>query len=903
MKSKQLVASLFVFFITLAGCTSAPVEKKYRIGLSQCMLDDAWRQAMIRDVEIEASNYDNIEIIIKDADNNNDRQIKQIKELIDQQVDVLIISPFESEPITAVAREAYERGIPTVITDRKVNTDRYTTYVGADNYAIGFAAGTYAARFLPPEATILEVWGMAGSSPARERHQGFADALRDRTDLKYRTVEADWRYDTAVEKLKETDFSQPVDLVYCHNDMMAIAARQRLVAIDSVRGKNIPVIGIDAVPGAGLESVANGEINASFLYPTGGSQVIRTALQILNGKPVDKYIPLKSGQVDKDAARSMLLQAEQLNNYQQRIITQRSRLDSLLNRFRFLRNSLRLITLMMIAFVALSVYIFYINRKIRMKNRELHAINLKEEEQRRKLIALNAEIEEVTASKLQFFTNISHEVRTPLTLILGPLDRLLNVLHDSPCLPDLQLIHKNAQRLLRVINQLLDFRKVETKQEKLSLRQVELVAFAGEVKSYFDSMAKVRNITYTFASSFPSCPVWIDADMVEKILVNLLSNAFKFTPENGRIALRLDSSGQFVSITVEDSGCGIPAENLPYLFNRFYSGNSRTGTGIGLHLVNEYTRMHNGNVTVESTPGEGTLFTVHLPLERPEPGNEQLAASPIPALAYDASQLDDTEEKTLMAQTYPYAVLIVEDDEEVRSFLEKELSVNFRILSASNGKEALEVLQEEEVSLVLSDVMMPEMNGFELCRAIKSNLVSSHIPVILLTALSDERQRTYGIAGGADGYIGKPFRINLVKISIIRVLEERKRLREQLLLKLQSSNLLLSEPEKVENMDDLFLRKFLSRIEEVYTDPEFTVEKLSETLGLSRGHLHRKVKELTGITPVDFLRNYRLKKAAQLLKQNRYSVSEVAYQTGFSSPAYFSKCFKTVYNVTPTEYQ
>lgn len=231
------------------------------------------------------------------------------------------------------------------------------------------------------------------------------------------------------------------------------------------------------------------------------------------------------------------------------------------------------------------------------------------------------------------------------------------------------------------------------------------------------------------------------------------------------------------------------------------------------------------------------------------------------------------------------------------------MSANFRILTAVNGKIALNILQDEEISLVLSDVMMPEMNGFELCRSVKTDLATSHIPIILLTALSDERQRMYGISGGADAYIQKPFQVNYVKVRIVRILEEHRRLREQLLHKLQDSNLLMSEPEKVENMDDIFLRKFVSRIEEVYTDSEFNVEKLSDTLGLSRGHLHRKIKELTGTTPVDFLRNYRLGKAAQLLKQKQYSVSEIAYQTGFSSPAYFSKCFKAVYNMTPSEFQ
>ena len=248
--------------------------------------------------------------------------------------------------------------------------------------------------------------------------------------------------------------------------------------------------------------------------------------------------------------------------------------------------------------------------------------------------------------------------------------------------------------------------------------------------------------------------------------------------------------------------------------------------------------------------------------------------------------------------------MVGEGDDEVRAFLEKELSENFRVFTATNGKVALNLLQEEnEISLVLSDVMMPEMNGFELCRSIKTDIAISHIPVILLTALSDERQRMYGISGGADGYIQKPFHVNFVKLRIIRILDEQKKLREAFLKKLQSSNMLMAQPEKVENMDDLFLRRFLTQIEEIYTDSEFNVEKLSDTLGLSRGHLHRKIKDLTGTSPVDFLRNYRLKKAAVLLKEKQYNINEIAYQTGFSSPAYFAKCFKAVYNQTPKEYQ
>ena len=880
---------VWLTLIVLCGCTSSGKQKKHVIGLSQCMLDDAWRQAMINDMRIEASNYDDVEIIIKDAQNNNETQIQQIRDLIRQKVDVLIISPYQSEPITAVAEEAYRAGIPTIITDRKVNTDQYTSFVGANNYEIGLAAGNYAANYLPPNAIILEIWGLTQTSPAQERHKGFVDALREREDLSFRKIEGQWLVDTARMELRKLEHPEQIDFVYAHNDMMAIAAREYFMAWDSIRGRDLRIIGVDAVAGAGLEAVEDGRINASFLYPTGGEQVIRTAMRIIQGEPVDKFIPLRTAPVDHQSARTLLLQADQLQKYRQRIEAQRSRIDGLSDRFYFLRNSLGVISLLMIGFIALSIYAFYINRKMRQANR--------------KLISLNAEMKEVTAQKLQFFTNVSHEVRTPLSLILAPLDRLIVSLRESPYASDLRLIQKNANRLLRVINQILDFRKVEGKQEKLAVREIDLVPFVGEIKSYFDSMASVRAIAYTFTSSIKQCTLWIDPDLLEKVFVNLLSNAFKFTPEGGSVRIELTEEEDRVFIQVIDTGSGIQPGNLPHLFDRFYTEDRSMGTGIGLHLVKEYIHMHGGEIRVESEPGQRTTFTVCLRKGKAHFEDSDLMETSVSHQAYEASRLDDSETHKMLSKTYPYTILITEDDDEVRCFLERELSPHFKTRTAANGKDALRVLEEEEISLVVSDVMMPEMNGFELCRMIKSQLPFSHIPVILLTALTDERQRIFGITGGADDYIQKPFHTDYVKIKIIHLLQERQKLRERLLEKLRDNKLLLSEPEKVESIDDAFLRKFAEQIEAVYADPEYNVEKLSETLGLSRGHLHRKIKELTGTAPVEFLRTYRLNKATQLLRQNAYTVSEVAYRTGFSSPAYFSKCFKAVYGVTPTEYQ
>jgi len=904
MKTTGHIICLLTVLFFLYACNPLKDEKKYVVGLSQCMLDDAWRQTMIKEAQIEASNYDDLKLVVRNADTKNKHQIEQIRELIDMKVDVLIISPNESEALTPVAEEAYKAGIPTIITDRKINSELYTTFVGASNYDIGLSAGTYADSHLPLNAVILEIWGLATSSPAQERHKGFVDALLHRSDISFVKLDGEWRYDTTSVRIQHLSVPEKIDFVYAHNDMMAIAAREYFISRDPVYGKALPIIGVDAVHGAGLEAVEDGRINASFLYPTGGDEVVRTAMRILHDQPVERFIPLSTATVNRNIAQTLLLQAQQLLNYQQRIETQLSRLDRLINRYNFLQSSLAVILSLRIGFIALTIYAFRINKKMQKTNQTLREINRKEEEQRQKLIALNAEIKEVTAQKLQFFTNVSHEVRTPLTLILAPLDRMIRMLHDSPYLSDLQLIQKNADRLLRVINQILDFRKIEGKQEKLKIRETEIVSFCQEVKSYFDSMANVRNISYTIISDTKQCNIWIDTDLIEKVLVNLLSNAFKFTPENGKVTVRISEKDDKIILQVEDNGSGIKEENIPYLFDRFYTEDRTMGTGIGLHLAYEYIHMHQGEISVKSVPNQQTLFTIRLLKGKKHLTEDYVNELPVSPLSYEASNLDDSEEKSLLSRQYPYHILIVEDDDEVRSYLQKELEEQFSIRTAINGKEALKILEgEEEISLIVSDVMMPEMNGFELCRIVKTNLSYNHIPLILLTALSDEKQRIFGISGGADGYIQKPFHINYVKIKIIRLLEDRKRMREQLLKKLQDSHLLLTEPEKAQNIDDLFLHKFLDQLEDIYTDSEFNIERLSESLGLSRGHLHRKIKELTGTSPVDFLRNFRLNKAAILLRQNQLTVSEVAYQTGFTSPAYFSKCFKTTYNMTPKEYQ
>ena len=899
---------LLIFILSLTiSCKRGGEEKEFVVGISHSSVNDSWRKAMMLDMQVKASDYPGMTLEMKDANEDNDTQIKQIRELVKKKVDLIIISANESGPVTTAAVEAYRAGIPTIIIDRKIYSEEYTTFIGADNYEIGRAAGLFTNSLLKNgKTTIVEIWGREGSSSALDRHNGFSDALIHNDNIILKTVYGRWHRDEAKVNIAALGSFEDIDIVYAHNDVMALAAREAIMEVNPQAAERIKFIGIDALPGKGkgIEAVRDGYLTASFVYPTGGSTAIKVAWQILNGVPVSKQYALTSALIDKDNAGTIYLQTEQLADYQEQIEKQRNNLDKMFSEYRFLQNSVGLILLLLGVVLLLALYVIHIFRKVQRKNHELKHTNMQVEQQREELAIANRKNEQATTRKLQFFTNVSHEIKTPLTLILGPLNKLSKELPpDSPIVDDIHIIKKNADRLKRVVSQLLDFRKVESNKMDMRVTEVDLVAFIEEVKSYFDNMAQSKQIHYSFQHTVRSVMLWVDTDKMEKILANLLSNAFKFTPEGGTVTIRLQEHAGYVILSVEDNGKGILPQNLSAVFDQFFTADQVTGTGIGLHLTREFVSMHKGSIHVESEPGKRTVFFVELPKGKSHFDETCTFAPSVTELSSGVANLDTREMDEIVNRTYDYTILVVEDDPDINAYLQKELKPNFRILAAGNGAAAVDILAKENVSLVISDVMMPEMNGYELCKRIKSDIAFSHIPVILLTALSDDKQRMYGIASGADEFIQKPFHIEELKLRIVRLLEERARLRNAFAQELQSPAASDLKIGKTESMDDVFMRKFMALIEEAYPDSDFSIEKASDMLGLSRVHLYRKVKELTGVTPTDFLRNYRLKRAAALLREKGRNVNEVAYATGFSSPPYFSKCFKAAYTVTPTEYQ
>lgn len=906
---RVVILFLTGLFIFLSSCLhDEERDRKYVIGFSQCT-SDPWREAVLLEMQIEASNYRNVELVIYNAMDNSSRQVSQIRKLISQNVDVLIISPNEAIPITDVAVEAYRKGIPTIIHDRKIQSEEYTVSIGANNYNIGSAIGDYINKQLPANSTILEIWGLEGSSPAIERHDGFMDHLEKNKNFKITQLFGKWHYNNAYEAVSDLSAFEEIDMVYAHNDVMALAARDVIMKKDSASAKRIRFIGIDGVygDGAGLQAVADERLEASFQYPTGGAICIQVAMTIIKGKKVKKNYVLNTAIIDRSNAKTILAQSEQLNNYQKRINRQKQEEDNLLSRFKFLRNSTILILTLMLLIIPLLGYVMYMNLRIKNKNRELHDKNQLVEAQKEELAVKNKQIENITNQKLQFFTNISHEIRTPLTLILGPVNKLIkNSRLDPSIQEDVALMKRNVDRLYRIVNQILDFRRIDNDKMKLILRQVDFIEMAREVFDYFTGIAEEKEIRYEFHTNINKLPIYIDVNKIEQVLVNIISNAFKYSDSKGSISLTLTNEEKTILIEVEDHGRGISQENIEHLFERFYTGNKKLGTasfGIGLNLSKEYVDLHGGEIQVESQPGKYTLFTVRLHKSITHYTHEySLEETDHFNLHHPDMEVDTTMVNEILSKDYDYHILVVEDDSDVRYSLQKELSNNFKVEVAANGNEAIEILnQDAALHLIVSDVLMPGMNGFQLVTRVKNDLAFSHIPIILLTALSEDSQRIYGIAEGADEYIPKPFNMDFLKIRIINIVSERQKMKEIYLQNLQTGTMDNAAVGKLMKIDQLFRDKLLSIVDTQYDNSSFSIEELSEQLGLSRVHLYRKMKALFGVSPTDYLRNYRLNKAMLLLKSHQHNISEVAYMTGFTSPAYFTKCFRTLYGITPSE--
>lgn len=510
---------------------------------------------------------------------------------------------------------------------------------------------------------------------------------------------------------------------------------------------------------------------------------------------------------------------------------------------------------------------------------------------------------ELDRIKIKFFTNVSHEFRTPLTLILTPLEKMLRTAPDGEQKDQFQLIHRNARRLLNLVNQLLDFRKMEVQEIKLNTSEGDIVKFIREVFYSFSDLSEKNNIRFTFHTSVQQLETFFDQDKLEKILFNLLSNAFKFTPENGSVAIALDVSHQgdtrFLEIKVRDTGIGIPPDLQERIFERFFQSDLpktmvNQGSGIGLSITREFVKIHGGSISVDSEPGKGSCFTVCLPLAELK---SSVAGETLEIARTGVITVDETEHLSHDKRKKP-VVLIVEDNEDFRFYLKDNLRSKYSILEAKNGKEGLEKAVSLMPDLIVSDIMMPEMNGIELCKCIKNDARTSHIPLVMLTARTAEEQKIEGFGCGANDYVTKPFNFEILQSRIKNLIAQRALLQKSF----QKHVDIKTADVQITSLDEKLISKAIRIVEENMGEPDFSVEKFSRELGMSRVHLYKKLLALTGKSPIEFIRTIRLQRAAQLLEKSQLSVSEIAYQVGFNNPKYFSKYFKDYFNMLPSAY-
>lgn len=781
MKNFWLWVLPVILAVVTCGCHE---EKTYKIGVSQCSQDD-WRNKMNDEINREVMFHENVTVEIRSADDDNEKQIDDIRYFADNGFDIIIAAPLVADAITPVIKEVYESGTPVIVFDRNINGDYFTAFQGADNEAIGKAAAHYARHIAGDGAKIIEIRGLKGSTPATGRHEGFVKGLRE-AGASGIIAEGygDWNYDDAA-RIADSLFTiyPDVDVVYAHNDRMAIGASE----MARRHGINPKIIGIDAAPEIGIKAVADTVIDATFLYPTEGHKLIRTALAILNGEPYERITSLP---------------------------------------------------------------------------------------------------------------------------VSSPVEQMVNAANLTPQQHTLmQIANKNVKILRRLINQILDFRKYENGKLDLRLEEVDFGRIVTEWAESFRSMARKHDIHLEVDVPGDTPMILaIDPEKIERVFFNLMSNAFKHTPDNGTIRFSCAVSGDTLTFSVADNGQGISKEDLDRIFERFYQVDKvhPKGSGIGLSLARAFVELHGGSISVESELGKGSVFIVTLPVRHLD------VAPVVPDCLIDATEvsaeLDVIDTEAIAPESDKPLLLIIDDNSDIRKLVSELMKDEYNIITAPDGKEGVRLAAKYVPDLIVCDVMMPVLDGLECCRIIKEEVSTSHIPVLMLTACSMDEQRVEGYDSGADGYIAKPFSSAVLKSRCRSLIANRKRIKE--LWAGNSATMPAPQAATVQatgvagtanDIDNEFYNRFLELFKAEMGNPDLSVDTIAADMGLGRSQFYRKIKALTNYSPVELFRSLRLKQARSLLTTTGKSISEIAYEVGFSTPAYFTKCYRDAFGETPTE--
>ena len=900
-KSSLLVClSLVCLSTCFLACTSG--KKTYVIGVAQCS-EDSWRMKLNDELRDATYLHDNVELHVVSADDNDKHQIRQINAFMKEDVDLLIVSPNQMNTVTPAIDRAYDSGIPVVLFDRKTDSGKYTAFVGADNEKIGRTIGEYIATRLGGKGTVVEIRGLEGSSPAIERHKGFVSAIRKYPGIRLLASESGTWLQQSGDSVAAKMFARGIvpDYVFGQNDRMAhgawLAARRC-----GLEGR-IRFVGIDALPGegGGIELVRDGVLDASYIYPTRGDIVMQQALSILEGRPYERDLYMKAALVTKDNAETMLMQAEEMSHISDQLEKLHGRVD-----FFFTQYSHQKVYFLLCAIILLLVIVafaaFY------------------------RMVMVRRRMERETAeAKMAFFTDMSHDLRTPLTLIADPVERIL----DDENLTGRQrhmlgIVRRNAALLLKLVGEILDLRKIQGGKMDLTVTEFNLADAVRLWVDDFKPLAASYEVTIVQKAD-GDLTVKADYYKVERICYNLISNSLKYNRKGGTVTVEAVRRGGSVEITVADTGVGIPKDVVSRVFDKFYRvRGGGSGTGVGLAVVKAFAELHGGRVSVKSVEGEGSEFKVELPqkvenaiLSTPdtlskhpegrEPDMQKQRKAWIEDVDDDIDGNRQGMSSTLTSGGLGYVAepdgtsasrplaLVVDDNADVREYVAHLLGGEYDVRQAADGKEGLGMALKTVPDLIVCDVKMPVMDGLEMCRRVKAETATSHVPVILLTSNAQENQRAEGYDCGADAYITKPFSSKVLLSRVRNLLENRKR------LKYVYASGADDEARDATDPDSRFMADFGRVVRERMSDSSLSVETISSALGLSRVQMYRKVKQLTGQSPVEIIRVTRLKKAERLLKTTQMTVSEISYDVGFSSPSYFSKCFKDYFGVQPGE--
>lgn len=717
-RKKHIILYVILLLLVFVSCS----DRRTVIGVSQCS-DDLWRQKVNREIKIGQYQYKNVDVVFASADNNGQRQARQIDSLVKAKVDLLVVAPSDVKTVAPAIERAYRAGIPVILYDRMIESTHYTAYIGTDNVAIGREVADYLAHQLQGRGTVVEITGERGSTPVADRHRGFMQGMKAFPQIQVVTLEGDWNLAGAKKLMRQyMDASKPVDAVFGHNDAEAWGAQQ--AAKEKNREKQMLFVGIDGLPGEnqGVDLVAKGVMTASYIYPTKGEAIVPLAMNILQGKPYKRMNYFQSALVTAENAKLIDMQYKEIEDQTADLNTIYSSINEYMKMYRWQK----IISILAVAVVLLLLIMIFYRRKVRREKEKLN-------EQRKQM----------ADDKIAFFTNVSHQLRTPLTLVSGPLNRLMqadNYTEEQKML--LQVVSRNVGQLETLTADVLNF------------------------KEQVDAMNK--------ASADEAC----EKELSQHVL--------------------RDSRHQML-------------------------------------------------------------------------------------LQQDVEELS--------------TILIVDDNEDIRSYLRVLLAGQYYVIEASDGQNGLRLAKESVPDLIVSDVMMPVMDGLTFCSKIKEDEVTSHIPVILLTARSEESQRIEGYEHGADAYITKPFSDHLLLVRISNLLQARRqRKNDEAKQMLSAEDIQTDEPG-----ERMFLERFKKAAKSHIGDANLRMDDLGSELSLSKVQMYRKVKALTGKTPAEVLREMRMQKAYSLLKQTDKTISEVAAEVGFAIPGYFSACFKKQFGINPTE--